>query len=362
MFAAVSAARTGARVLLLERSGSLGGTAALGEPLRGFPLRLTKLQEDFLEILRELNGVREASDGVYAVNGETLKLAFHRLCRENRVEMLLYSEACRLQIRDGVVTGLSAVGKNAMLEIETSVAIDATGTGDLARSAGVLTQDSGGEAWGAMILTGLYSGRLLDRNPGGIWKEGFDRELPGTEYFGPLFSGGSTCRVSICLEPHRYLVQFPVAGIASPGEAAARAEGISATHIQALDLLRSLRGQPGFEEVRLSQMPTQLKLYGACKVQGLEQAESCTFDRAAADMCREDGRPFCIGLEHLIPSRPEGLLVCGGLTLSGMVDRPAYSRGISLVTGEAAGVCAGLAVKKGCGLREVDIGEMQLFV
>ena len=35
VFAAVAAARTGARVLLLERTGFLGGAAALGMPLRG---------------------------------------------------------------------------------------------------------------------------------------------------------------------------------------------------------------------------------------------------------------------------------------------------------------------------------------
>ena len=34
VFAAVAAARTGARVLLLERTGFLGGAAALGMPLR----------------------------------------------------------------------------------------------------------------------------------------------------------------------------------------------------------------------------------------------------------------------------------------------------------------------------------------
>ena len=46
VFAAVAATRTGARVLLLERTGFLGGAAALGMPLRGVAPQHTPFPAD----------------------------------------------------------------------------------------------------------------------------------------------------------------------------------------------------------------------------------------------------------------------------------------------------------------------------
>ena len=94
VFAAVAATRTGARVLLLERTGFLGGAAALGMPLRGVAPQHTPLLDEFLCILTDLGGTAGPLDGPeIPVNGETVKLAFHRLCRESGVDVLLYSEA-----------------------------------------------------------------------------------------------------------------------------------------------------------------------------------------------------------------------------------------------------------------------------
>lgn len=360
VFAAVSAARMGAKVLLIERAGFLGGTSTLGEILRGLPKKLTEVQKHFLEILRELNGVRERlNGGGYVVNGEILKLAFQRLCRENGVETILFSASCELRVRNYTVTGLSVVGKHAMLEIEVPIIIDATGTGDVARCEGLLKKNSFQKAWGTMILTGICFEKLLDNQIDGKCEEGFRQAIPGTEYYGPLFSNGPDCKVSVCLEPHRYLVQFPVEGINNPMDAVNRSEAIASAHIQALHLLRRLSAQPGFEEVRISQMPSQLKLYGDYEVKGLEQVEYSTSERAVAEIYRTDGSVSYIGLEHLIPNELEGFLVCGNLTLQGMTDRDRYSRAISLITGEMAGLCAGLTVKRGFNLRNIDAEEVK---
>lgn len=164
VFAAVAATRTGARVLLLERTGFLGGAAALGMPLRGVAPQHTPLLDEFLCILTDLGGTAGPLDGPeIPVNGETVKLAFHRLCRESGVDVLLYSEAYEVRLCGGAVRGLTAVGKDTLLEVEAPVAIDATGAGDLARSAGALEQDPPLEACAALTLTGLEAAELWHR-------------------------------------------------------------------------------------------------------------------------------------------------------------------------------------------------------
>lgn len=354
VFAAVSAAQEGARVILLERAGFLGGAAALGEPLRGLPPHLTQIQKRFLEILQDLKGVERVPDeNVYAVNGESLKLALYHLCRENAVDTFLFSEPCEVKVHDGIVTGLRVVSKNAAFEIEAPVLIDATGTGDVARSAGISVRSLDRGVLGSMILTGVHPDKWLANGTDYVCEEGFLQEVPGTRYWGSIYQGGPVCSVSNCMETHRYLLQFPVEGVAGSLDGAAGSEAIMSAHVQALCLFDRLRNQPGFEEIKVSQMPVQSGIYGFYEIKGLEQEEQYQAENTVAKVYKEDGRISYIGLEHLIPAGIEGLIVCGNLALQGMEDRFKYSRAISLITGEAAGHCAGLAVRNRCSIRDI---------
>lgn len=356
VFAAVSAAQEGAKVVLLERSGFLGGTAALGETLRGLPSHLTKIQKRFLEILQELNGVKQISgEKAYAVNGEVLKLALQRLCRENGVEVFLFSEGYDVKIHDATVMGLSVVGKNVKFEIATSVLIDATGTGDVVRGAGLSVRSCSKNARGTVILTGICWDQLLGIAEGDACKNGYECEIKGAEYGENVSGGKMVYQFSTCLEPERYLVQFPVGNVVNPMDGEARSNAIMSAHIQALHFLDELKSRKGFENVRVSQMPVQSKIYGSYEVAGLEQTEQFDSEASLAELHKTDGSVCYIRREHLLPTDIEGLVVCGNLTLQGMPDRSEYSRGISVITGEAAGFCAGEAVKNACGIKAVPV-------
>ena len=263
VFAAVAAARTGARVLLLERTGFLGGAAALGMPLRGVAPQHTPLLDEFLCILTDLGGTAGPLDGPeIPVNGETVKLAFHRLCRESGVDVLLYSEAYEVRLCGGAVRGLTAVGKDTLLEVEAPVAIDATGAGDLARSAGALEQDPPLEACAALTLTGLEAAELWHRKKSGA-EPGFAKARPGARYEGPLTEGGPVCTVYACVEPNRFLVQLPLACKVDPSDPASRTRAAVQAHTKALELLRSLCARSELSAVRLSSVSPQLQLCDA---------------------------------------------------------------------------------------------------
>lgn len=324
VFAAVRAARGGARVLLIERAGLLGGAAALGLPLRGAPLPETAQQQAFWSILSELNGCtfrREA--GLRSVNGETVRLALHRMCRESGVELLLFGEAGALRTRGGAVTGVSAFGKPGRMEFDAPVVVDATGTGDLLRGAELLEEDPPLAASAVMALAGL-SPSALDR--GEEEDADFARGVCGARRTGPLVPGGRSCTVTVSEEPGRLLVELPLECAVRPGDPFSWTRAVREAHLQMLALLRALdeRG-----DVRLSSVAPRLRVCGAPRAR---HGDAGKYGAICAAALREEPCGVSPG-DVLVPGL-NGLLACGALAAGGGAGQRA------LATGEAAGACA----------------------
>lgn len=123
--AAVLAARQGAKVLLAERYGRLGGMAVQGlvGPLMG------RSDSPFVaEVLRRIGG-RQADPN-------RLDLEYAALVQESGAESLLHAWAVAA-IREGQrVTGATLLTKGGPLPVRAAVTVDATGDGDVALSAG----------------------------------------------------------------------------------------------------------------------------------------------------------------------------------------------------------------------------------
>lgn len=358
VFAAVSAARGGAKVLLLERAGFLGGSASLGEPIYGLSVHHTPLTKDFLCLLEKLDGAAFTSDQTaLIVNGETVKLAFHHLCRESGVDVLLYSEACRLRSNENGSLHITAINKSALLEIDASIAVDGTGAGSLVRSVDALQQDPPLKAGASMVVTGLKPRLLCSR-----CEEGFLEELSGSHYYGPLIPGGFDCAVTVCLEPHRFLVQFPLEEKIRPCDPVSRTRVITMAHTEALELFRLLTKQAGFEHVRLSNIPAHLKLYNGPSVRHPEPAEACVSEDAIAAVYDAKGDFSYVAPKQMLVSEHDRLLVCG--SLAEQEAWPCEMRGISaaMITGEAAGACSALAIQRKCRPGQIAAGEIRQFI
>ncbi|HLA83645.1 MAG TPA: FAD-dependent oxidoreductase, partial [Thermoguttaceae bacterium] len=162
--AAVAAARLGARTLLVERYGYLGGmaSAAMVNPIYGFnyfdPGRqiVTGIPEELVEQLRRIPGGtlghrRRAecaacrspdecpTHGISSLlpfDPEAIKLAAQRLVVESGAAMLFYCLADEAIVRDGRLEGVVASTKTGCRVIRAAVTIDATGDGDVAAAAG----------------------------------------------------------------------------------------------------------------------------------------------------------------------------------------------------------------------------------
>ena len=135
--AAVAAARAGAKTLLIERAGFLGGTAtgsAMGlivipaRELCGFPR----------EFFARLHGEQGAGLGdVVPWDIEAYKLVALECVIEAGAELQLYTWVSEPLVREGRIEGAIVDSKSGRQAILASIVIDCTGDGDVAARAGV---------------------------------------------------------------------------------------------------------------------------------------------------------------------------------------------------------------------------------
>ncbi|MFZ5671717.1 MAG: FAD-dependent oxidoreductase [Pseudomonadota bacterium] len=149
MVAAIAAARNGARTILIERGGFLGGisTAVLDtmyafyapgdaqeKVVSGLPDEVVDRIEKYDAVLRRPNTFGSGTGITY--NPETLKRVWDDLAEEARVKVLLHSFITGA-IADGAkVTGLRFVNKAGNHKVTAKVTIDASGDADVVADAG----------------------------------------------------------------------------------------------------------------------------------------------------------------------------------------------------------------------------------
>lgn len=135
--AAVAAARAGAKTLLIERAGFLGGTAtgsAMGlivvpaSELSGFP-------REFFARLAAEHGA--GLGDVVPWDIEAYKLTAMDMLLESGAEVLLYTMVSEPLVRDRQIEGVIVDNKSGRQAILAQVVIDSTGDGDVAARAGL---------------------------------------------------------------------------------------------------------------------------------------------------------------------------------------------------------------------------------
>ena len=140
--AAITAARAGKRVLLIEQNGYLGGNATLGLPLLGFldldGRRIVGgIAQEYVNRLTQRgqcfgHRVCPKHNSVTNIDPEGFKLLAIEMCREAGVDILLHAQACDVEVENGSLRRVLFYGKGTQLCVEADIFIDCTGDGDVA--------------------------------------------------------------------------------------------------------------------------------------------------------------------------------------------------------------------------------------
>jgi flavin-dependent dehydrogenase len=184
--AAVSAARHGARTLVLEQHGSLGGIWTTG--LLSYFLdhaNKTGLMSEIICRL-EARGARAAKasgESTNAFDVEEVRLLMDELCQEAGAQIQLYTRVAAASVEGGALTHVLVESKSGREAIAARQFIDCTGDGDLGALAGC-GFDLGHPETGAtqpMSLIALLTGIRRDQvtayfhQPGDTWAAPKDR-------------------------------------------------------------------------------------------------------------------------------------------------------------------------------------------
>jgi glycine/D-amino acid oxidase-like deaminating enzyme len=396
--AALAAARAGARTLLLERYGFLGGTStAVLDTFYGFYTpggRAKKvvggIPDEVVSELRRFGACFERPNTYGAGTGVTyhpeyLKVVWETLALRAGVRPLLHAWVQDVEIAGGRLTGVLAATKKGLVRIGARVVVDASGDADVCAFAGA-PFETAGELEPAQTLTTTFRMAHVDlERRTTVSKAEFHRLMAeaaaGGRYDLPRREGsdhptpvpGMTATVMTRVQSFERRGDRVVNAADPEFLTAAEIEG----RRQALEYVRFLRDcVPGYERAHLASLSVQIGVRETRRVYGEYRLtrEDVLSARAFEDQIGLCGAPIedhhggadtrwqylpegrCVGIPFrtLLPRGVENLLVAGRC-FSATHDAHASVRSMAqcMAMGQAAGTAAALAVPRGGAVRDV---------
>ena len=383
--AAIAAARAGAKTLLLERYGFLGGTSTLVlDTFYGFytPGSRAKkvvggIPDAVVDGLKRHGACFERPNTYGAGTGityhpEYLKVVWETLVREAGARVLLHAWVQEVEKKDDRITGVIVATKAGLRRIGCRKVVDASGDADVAHLAGA-PYELAGEREPAQTLTTTFKLVNVDMErrkslPKGelqrLMAEATSYDLPrreGSDH--PMPVPGMTATVMTRLQS--FLTRDGKTVNATDPEllSAAEIEG----RRQALEYVRFLKDKvPGYEKAALAAFGTQIGIRETRRIEGEYRLtrEDVLGARAFEDAIGLCGAPIedhhegkdtkwaylpdgaAVGIPYrtLVPLKIKNLLVAGRC-FSATHDAHASVRsmGQCMAMGQAAGTAAALS-------------------
>jgi len=420
--AAIAAARHGAKVLLIERYGFLGGlaTAGLVAPMLGHTASrsITPIVEGLLretvERMHNLGGAPSWQEACQEwgirFNAEAFKYVADQMVQEAGVDLLLHTFVTDAIVEEGRITGLIIESKSGRQAVVGQVVIDATGDGDVAFRAGVPTKqgrdfDGQVQSMGSFVHIGGIPNLSEEERRAAVERVRKAMDAGQLHFYNPNFAAVNTVH-----RDHFSPNMTRSAGDPTDARDLTRAE-LKVRH-NVWQLMAFLRREvPGFEECYVQATSPQIgpresrQVIGDYVLTGQDVQEGRKFDDAIArgswwidihcplghthpvHLCviecpRRENCPFwlaehdqsMIARENLYPPdddwydipyrclTPKGVdnLLVSGRCISATHQAMAGARvmGTCMAIGQAAGTAAALAVRDGVRPREVDVDEL----
>lgn len=388
LIAAVSAARTGARTLLVEHAGCLGGTGTYamvaqwlgfynGETrvVGGLPLELT-------DLVKKLGGsdgfgryvLAEASNKPiplvnFPFNPEVAKIACDRLARESGVEVRLHTRIAAPMLKDGGICGVVVEDVGGRRAFRAPVVVEATGDAIVAASSGAAFEGGEGELRRRRqpcTLVFRLSNVDVARFRGLPREEKRALALEGVKAGRIFWESLSFCSTpgntdAICL-----MSRIPEIDALDPVDLGrAESEGRNQVH----SIVGFLRERvPGFERSTLANIAAHVGVRETRRivgryclteediVSGKRFADAIALGAGPMDLHEAGGtgislwmpeHPFEIPLGCLLPASTPGLIVTGrAISATRSANGGSRHMGTAMALGEASGILASLSATR----------------
>lgn len=387
-FAAISAARSGAQTLLLEKNGILGGTTTVGRV--NFPGLFYAWGKRIIDgpaweaILRceKYNGAvippfpyksPHHWDQQILLDVFTYTCVLDEMCEEAGVEVLFHCMPCLVEETSDGVTVYVAV-KGGMLKIKTGILVDATGDADAVRMAGYecvvsnITQPA--------TLINDISGYELERIDQQAFSDYIDRCYKSGELF---FEDSQGQNMWKCLLEHRIHMHIALSD-------AQTAEGRTLAEQKARKVLfrivSCLSGFEGLEGIHVSNFAGECGIRETVRIVGektLTADEYLHGDVLEDSVCYafypidlhqktgikqiflNDGVVPSLSYGCLVPKGSKRILVAGRCISSDTEANSAIRvQAVCMATGQVAGVAATLCVSENYSVSAVPLDKLKI--
>lgn len=377
---AISAARTGASVRVLEAHGCLGGVWTSGMLSYVMDAEKPGLNAELPRRLEQMDAVRHSGPKNYVYDVESMKVLLEEMFDENNIKVQYHTRIVAVE-KDSAnrVRGVITESKSGRQAWRANTVVDTTGDGDVGALA-ACEWEFGREAdcpCQPMSLMGIITAspealQQFDRLKGGQTKDEFRAFIQKAgldpSYAKPTlwYMGGSVAAVMM---NHEYGVRPFDAGAVTDATIRARRE--------LYDICQGLRGLGGaWSDCRLVTTAEQIGVRDGRRIKGryfvtvddvrdgARHEDAICRSEFSVDIhaaTREENKkaaysgqgikakPFDIPLRALIAADVDGLMMAGRCISGDFFAHASYRvTGNAVAMGEAAGVTSALAAKQGC--------------
>jgi len=373
--AAIASARDGARTVLVEQMGYLGGTAtaSLMACINGFRNQVEPdatqvvrgIAEEIVLDLKKLGGLGKSPypqkpyptepgrlEYSYAIDTERFKYLAMALCVEAGVDLMLHTWYSDSIVSDGSVRGVIVENKSARQALLAKVVIDASGDADVAARAGA-----------AFWQTVKDEAPRL--NDGMMYRIEFGASRPASPF---------ACDFGANAVVWGPAVKQPING--------ADGDQLSAGEVQTRlrvyeDFAAKQQKHPELADARVVETPPLLGIRQTRFVEGVYKltADDAITGRRFDDVVAISPCPiihyygyrrylthegYDIPYRCLVPVKPDGLLVAGRCISSEQQPYESHRAMVPIMAiGQAAGVAAALCCRTGRQPRQIDVPALQ---
>lgn len=399
--AAIRAAREGAKVMIAEMGGCLGGIATAGMMSHWGGTSSSKIMQEIFVRSREKDLGYSWIDSNQAFGGaiphDLQMIVLEEMMQEHNVDILYYTMVSDAIIEDGAIVGVTVQNKSGKGYILAKRVVDATGDGDVAASAGVpfikgretdgkmqpctLMFKIGGVDYERAVFPPSFETRVYTEK--GELQELGDKLLP--------FPAGHVLLYRQP-EPGTVCVNMTNAIGIDGTDAKSVTKGIRTCRSQIMPIIRFLREYaPGYENCWLMGTASLLGIRETRHFEGLASLSAeeileahyhddwvvrkaffnfdvhnltgSSLDKTGIQKNWKQQGTYTIPYGCLLPKNIENLLLSGrNISGSHLAHSNFRIMSVCIALGEAAGAAAAISIRDNVKLRDVDVQKIQSSV